>query len=318
MSQRDLVAELRAAHVEAPPEVRERVRLIAAAAPAPPRRITWRRSLVVLVPVAAAIAATLVFTRPAKHQQTALSGEIMHTPARIAPNVGAATDHAAKPLAVPSPKNRVQKYEATLSLRVEHAHDVSDGVKRALRIATSLGGYSQSVHAETHGSSAAADLKLRIPRSHIQEAMAKLAQLGTITDENVSTVDQTALLNSTDRAIARLQKQLATLRAEPKSPENDQRIATLTKRIETLQRGEATTRRNAHYATVSLHLETPLVTIVQHKNGPLHGVGVALKWLGVGAVYALAIGAPVGLLVGLIWLSARAVRRRRENALLEL
>ncbi len=33
MSQRDLVAELRAAHVEAPPEVRERVRLIAAAAP---------------------------------------------------------------------------------------------------------------------------------------------------------------------------------------------------------------------------------------------------------------------------------------------
>ena len=71
MSQRDLVAELRAAHVEAPPEVRERVRLIAAAAPAPPRRITWRRAFVVAVPVAAAIAATVVFTRPAKHEQTA-------------------------------------------------------------------------------------------------------------------------------------------------------------------------------------------------------------------------------------------------------
>jgi hypothetical protein len=318
MSQRDLVAELRAAHVEAPPEVRERVRLIAAAAPAPPRRITWRRSLVVLVPVAAAIAATLVFTRPAKHQQTALSGEIMHTPARIAPNAGAATDRAATPLAVPSPKNRVQKYEATLSLRVEHARDVSDGVKRALRIATSFGGYSQSVHAETHDTRAVADLRLRIPRSHVQEAMAKLAQLGTITDENVSTVDQTALLNTTDREIARLQKQLAALRAAPKSPENDRRIATLTKRIENLQRGAATTRRNAHYATVSLHLETPLVTIVQHKHGPLHGVGIALKWLGVGAVYALAIGAPVALLLGLLWLAVRAVRRRRENALLQI
>ena len=319
MSQRDLVAELRAAHVEAPPEVRERVRLIAAAAPAPPRRITWRRALVVVVPVAAAIAATIVFTRPAKSPQV-LHGEIMHTPTKIAPSVGAATsDRAAKAFSVPSPANRVQKYEASLSLRVEHARDVSDGVKRALRITTSFGGYSSSVHAETHGSRAVADLKLRIPRARIQEAMAKLAQLGTITDENVSTVDQTALLNTTDRTIARLQKQLAALRAEPKSDENDRRIAALVKRIETLQRGEAETKRNAHYATVYLHLETPLVTVVQkHGHGPLHGVGVALTWLGIGAVYALAIGAPVAVLLALFWFAVRVVRRRRENALLEL
>lgn len=318
MSQRDLVAELRAAHVEAPPEVRERVRLISAAAPAPRRRITWRRSLVVLVPVAAAIAATIVFTRPARHPQ-ALSGEITHTPATIAPNVGAAgSDRAAKAFAVPSPTNRVQKYEATLSLRVEHARDVSDGVKRALRITTSFGGYSSSVHAETHGGSAVADLTLRIPRSRIQEAMAKLAQLGTITDENVSTVDQTALLNTTDRAIARLQKQLAALRAEPKSDENDRRIAALVTRIQNLQRGEAATRRNAHFATVYLHLETPLVTVQKHTHGPLHGVGVALTWLGIGAVYALAIGAPVAVLLGLVWLGVRVVRRRREKALLQI
>ena len=316
MSQRDLVAELRAAHVEAPPEVRERVRLVAAGAPAPPRRITWRRSLVVLVPVAAAIAATIVFARPPKHQQTAL--EFGNRPATIAPNVGAATDRAAKAFAVPSPKNRVQTYDATLSLRVEHAHDVSDGVKRALRITTSLGGYSQSVHAETHGSSAVADLTLRIPRSRIQKAMAELAQIGTITDENVSTVDQTALLNNTDREIARLQKQVAALRTQPKSEENDRRIAALVTRIERLQRGEATTRRNAHYATVSLHLETPLVTVPQHKHGPLHGVVVALKWLGIGAVYGLAIGAPVAMLLVLLWLGIRVVRRRRENALLQI
>ena len=318
MSQRDLVAELRAAHVEAPPEVRERVRLIAAAAPAPPRRITWRRALVVVVPVAAAVAATIVFTRPANHQRTALE----HTPGAltIAPNVGAATDKAAaKAFSVPSPKNRVQTYDATLSLRVEHARDVSDGVKRALRITTSLGGYSSSVHAETHGSRAVADLKLRIPRSRIQAAMAELAQIGTITDENVTTVDQTALLNNTDREIARLQKQLTVLRAEPKSPQNDRRIAALVKRVEALQRGAATTRRNAHYATVNLHLETPLVTVVEkHGNGPLHGVGVALTWLGIGVVYALAIGTPVLLLLALAWFGVRVVRRRRENALLEL
>ena len=316
MSQRDLVAELRAAHVEAPPEVRERVRLVAAGAPAPPRRVTWRRALVVVVPVAAALAATIVFTRPAKQQQTVLEA---NKPARIQPSAGAATDGAAKAFAVPSPTNRVQKYEATLSLRVEHARDVSDGVKRALRIATSFGGYASSVHAETHGSRAVADLTLRIPRARIQAAMAKLAQLGTITDENVSTVDQTALLNTTDREIARLQKQLAALRAQPTSPDNDRRITALVTRIERLQRGEATTRRNAHYATVSLHLETPPATVAQqHTHGPLHGVGVALKWLGIGAVYALAIGAPVAVLLLLLWLGVRVVRRRRENALLEI
>ncbi len=319
MSQRDLIAELRAAHVEAPPEVRERVRLIAAAA-APPRRITWRRALVVAVPLAAAIAATVVFTRPTGHGQTALE-LARRGPVTIAPGAVGATpsDGAAKTLTVPAAKNRVQTYDATLSLRVEHARDVSDGVKRALQIATSLGGYSASVHAETHGSRAVADLKLKIPRSHVQRAMAKLSQLGTITDENVSTVDKTALLNATDREIARLQKQLASLRAQPQSPENDRRIAALVTRIERLQRGEATTRRTAHYATVDMHLETPLVTIAtKHGHGPLHGVVVALTWLGIGAVYALAVGAPVAVLLALLWLGVRAVRKRRENALLEI
>jgi len=70
MSQRDLVAELRAARVEAPPQVRERVRLVAAAAPAPLHRFTWRRAFVVAIPVAAAIAATFVVTRPTSHQTT--------------------------------------------------------------------------------------------------------------------------------------------------------------------------------------------------------------------------------------------------------
>jgi len=49
---------------------------------------------------------------------------------------------------------------------------------------------------------------------------------------------------------------------------------------------------------------------------PLHGAVVALKWLGVGAVYALAVGGPIILLALFVWLVARFVRRRREDALL--
>jgi hypothetical protein len=316
MSQRDLVAELRAAHVEAPSEVRERVRLIAAAAPAPRRRITWRRTVVVVVPVAAAIAATIVFTRPAEHPQVARE---LHTPAAIDRARAQTHGAAAKAFALPSATGRVQDYDATLSVRVEHAKDVSDGVKRALRIAASLGGYSASVHAETSGSRAVADLKLKIPRRHVQAAMARLSQLGTITDENVSTVDKTASLNATDRQIARLQKQLATLRADPQSPENTRRILALEQQIVRLQRSEATTRLSAHYATVDLHLETPVVAVTpKHGHGPLHGLGVAFRWIGIGAVYAFALGGPVVLLLLLLWLGVRVVRRRRENTLLEI
>ena len=314
MSQRDLVAELRAARVEAPSEVRARVRLIAAAAPRPPRRLTWRRALVVVVPAAAAIAAAVVFTRPSSNDQLArplgpLHADSSVTRAATAPSAGTL-------VAPPAAKNRVQTYGATLGLRVEHARDVSDGVKRALRIAGSLGGYASAVHAETHGQRAVADLTLKIPREHVQEALARLSQLGTITDENVSTLDRQAQLDATGRLIARLQKRLATLRAEPSTPALAAQIAALVARIERLRRSEADIRRVAHDATVRLHLETPHVVTVKHGHGRLHGVGVALGWLGVGAVYALALGLPVAVVLALVWLVARFVRRRRVDALL--
>lgn len=315
MSQRDLVAELRAARVEAPSEVRARVRLIAAAAPRPPRRLTWRRALVVVVPAAAAIAAAVVFTRPSSNDQLARPLGPLHvdssvTRAATAPSAGRTL------IAPPAAKNRVQTYGATLALRVDTARHVSDGVKQALRIAGSLGGYAAAVHADTHGQRAVADLTLKIPREHVQEALARLSQLGTITEENVSTLDRQAQLDATGRLIARLQKRLAALRAEPSTPALATQITALVARIERLQRSEADIRRVAHYATVRLHLETPLVVTAKHGHGRLHGVGVALGWLGVGAVYALALGLPVAFVLALIWLVARFVRRRRVDALL--
>ena len=75
--------------------------------------------------------------------------------------------------------------------------------------------------------------------------------------------------------------------------------------------------RNAHYATVELHL-TSAKTVVpaKHGHGPLHGVVVGLTWLGICALYTLAIGSPLVVLALLVWLAARIVRRRREEALL--
>jgi hypothetical protein len=320
MSQRDLAAELRAARITAPAEVRERVRLIAADDTTPTRRFTWRRALVVALPVAAAVAATIVFTRPSGEHTTfqrtkaAADKGVLHGQRAAAPQVGAPGATLA-PLSVP---NRLEQFEATLSLRVPTADGVSSAMQRALRIARSYGGYPVYVDAGSQAKRASADLTLKVPRTHVREAMRRLAALGTITAEHLDVQDVTAGVNETDRTIARMQHQLAELRKLEQTPTVQRKIAQLTASVVRLQRQRATTVRNAHFATINLHLATPARVAVQHHvhHGPLHRLGTALIWLGIGAIYVVVLGTPVLLAVVLLWFAARAVRRWREDALL--
>jgi hypothetical protein len=321
MSQRDLVAELRGARLATPDHVREQVRLIAASAKPPARRITWRRVLVVAVPAAAAIAAVVVVTRPAGRQAAQPSPTVLRAQTQTATvehgqasKRVAGTNDSLAPLQSP---NRAQRYEAYLALRVRGADGVSNGVKRAQRIAVSLGGYSLSVRASSESEGASADLTLKVPRAHVQEAITRLSALGTITGEEVDVQDVQAGLNATDRLIARLQRQLQDLRAQEQTDTVKQRIDSITARVVRLQRQEATTLRETHYSTVQLHLATKSVAPpAKHHHGPLHGLGVAFRWIGIGAVYALALGTPLVVALALVWLAARTVRRRREDALL--
>jgi hypothetical protein len=320
MSQRDLAAELRAARVPAPEHVREHVRLIAASATPPPRRLTWRRALVVALPAAAAIAAAVIVTRPASEHQatpTVLRGDVATTQAQHGAAAPQTKERAAGLAPAPS-QTRAQTYGASMSLRIPTGKGVSDGVKRALSITSSLGGYPVAVHASSSATGASADLTLKVPRSKVGQAITRLSALGTIVGEQVDVQDAQAGLNATDRLIARLQKQLAELRAQEQTDVVKQRIAALTARIQTLQRQQAAKLRATRYATIRLHLATKPVAPAprHHHHGPLHGLGVAFRWIGIGAVYALALGGPLVLLIGLAWLAARAIRRRRENALL--
>ena len=320
MSQRDLVAELQGARISAPAEVRARVRLIAAADTTRARRtFTWRRALVIAVPVAAAIGAAIVLTRPSHSPPVAVPVErgIVHG-ASSSPTQRKALSTPALPAPLaPAPSTtRVQRYGAYLALRVADPDGVSAGVKRALRITKSLGGYAGSVHAVTTSTAGSADLALRIPRTHVQEAIARLSALGTITAEQVDVQDLQTGLNATDRTIARLQRQLAALRSQPPSDANTVRIAALVRQIQGLQRAEAAAIRTARYATIRLHLGTAAPKPSPAHHGPLHGLRIVFRWAGIGAVYVLALGAPLLLVGWLVWIAARTVRRRREDALL--
>jgi hypothetical protein len=333
MSQRDLSAELRAARVSAPAEVREHVRLIAASDRTTREpRFTWRRALVVAVPVVAAVAATVVFARPSDHQTAAPAATTLVERAAVgraatqkslghvaaAQSNPAAVGTPAAALPVPPSRTRVQRYGAYIALRVPTPDGVSTGVKRALEITSSLGGHPTSVHASSRSRSASADLVLRIPRANVQRATTRLSQLGTITAEQVDVQDLQAGLDTTTRTIARLQKELGGLRAETQTPAVARQIAALTARVVQLQRAQATTIRTAHFATVRLHLATPpLKAAVHHTHhGPFTWLVRALLWLGIGTIYVLVLGIPVALIGLLIALIVRALRRRREDALL--
>jgi hypothetical protein len=332
MSQPDLIAQLREARRVAPPELRERVRLIAVEATVQPRRrITWRRAAVVLVPVAAAIVAAVVLLPRGGKQAAPISriehpsvkgsvgnGAVKAPSSQYAHGIPGAPSNGATG-AVPAPSStRLQRYSASLELRLASPRAISNATKRATQIVALLGGYPSSLNVHTGSSPAYANLVLRVPRVHAQEAVRRLAALGTILNEDVSIQDLQAQANATDDLIARLQRQLAALRALPSTTQTDRQIAAVTAHVDRLQRTQAATIRTAYYATIDLQLttRTPARPVVHEGHGPLHGLGIVFHWAWIGAVYALAVGTPLAALIAASWLLARALRRRREDKLL--
>ncbi len=327
-SQPELLALLRDARPAAPPELRERIRLLAAQAP-PSRRLpalTWRRALVVLVPVALAAALAAAYLprgeKPAAVGSQAFesAGTQLEKATAAAPS---ATDSSAAggarltPGAPPPDTGRAQRYSATIELRVPDANAVSTTTTRALQIVDSVGGYPLEVNVDAREEAGSAYLLLRVPRNRVQDAVRRLGALGTIVAENVQIQDLQTGIDTTNRLLERLEQQLAALRAQPQTDETRRRISALTARIERQEQARDAVLRSAQQATVELRVATPPETSsVGGTDGPLDGIAVVFRWLGIGAVYALALGLPIVLLVALGLFLARGVRRRREERLL--
>jgi hypothetical protein len=347
MSQRDLVDRLREHRPVAPAELRQSVRLIAAEATRPRRRL-WRgyvarRALAAAFAVAATALLAGVFlsrdesgpTRFSGGAPSAASRESLHNvspgdaavdqsataapPPLASAGATAGGSSALKSAIVPPPGTNAQRYSATLSLRLKDSAAVSEATNRALKIVAAMGGHPNTVNVDAERKDGEAYLVLKVPRARVQEAVQKLGALGTIIGADVSIKDLQAGIDTTGRTIDRLQEKLAELRAEVQTEDVVAQVETLETRIENLQRQRAATIRAAHFATVKLHMKTPPpATPPAEESGtaPLHGLGVAFRWIGIGAVYALALGTPLVLLVALGWFLARGLRRRREEALL--
>ena len=111
--------------------------------------------------------------------------------------------------------------------------------------------------------------------------------------------------------IDRLRKQLVALRAAaPDRGASSARSQRSPRASRACSAHRAATIRAAHFATVKLHMATPPAGRAEEEDdGPLHGLGVAFRWIGIGAIYAVALGMPCSPLV-----RARLVPRPRPRA----
>lgn len=325
-----LSQELRAFRPVASPALRARVDDLTRAEPAPSRwefRLPTRR--VVLGLAAAALAASFVaagvtgLTRSGGGSKAA-SAKVSH-PVTVQKGVGVTSSslRAAKaaPFALtPQPFSelaptgqRLQRYDATLRLRVDDVDALSTASRRAMNLTRALGGYVSSVNYATRGGKrGGATLVLRVPVTKVETALAELTSLGTILQQQTGILDVTRRADREARQIAQLEHQLET--APPAE------AAAIRHRLETLRAKHARLLRSARFARIALSLTTPAEQAAA-PPGRLHRTlddagSVLVRELEI-LLYALVVAGPLLLLGGAAVAAGRAQRRRSDRRLLE-
>src|SRR5438270_6236837 len=300
---------------------------------APSRRLVLVLALALAAALAAAIVHGLVSSGP-KPQPAALHASAPDMRKVLAPTVtssssgGGATWGQANPLAVPSvagAPTRLQHTDASLEVRVENT---SAATTKATRIATSLGGYAQSVNYNSApGGGGTASITLRVPAQNVKAALARLEGLGTLVSQNLSVTDLEHDLQLESAQIAQLRRTIAALRTalnDPSLPESQRvilqiRLAESKRALSQRLHARTGTITAGTTSRISLFLSTRNAVVpVPHHRGRLgRMVHSAIGFLGLEGtivLYALIVVSPIALVAALLW-SLREARRRRDERL---
>jgi hypothetical protein len=245
----------------------------------------------------------------------------------LAPSV-AGGNGADRALLVPSVGGaavRLQETEASLDLRVKN---VSSATTAATRVATSLGGFAQSVH--YNSAPATASILLRVPVQNVKAALARLELLGTVVNQNLSVTDLQHDLETETAQIAELRRTIAALEAalrNPSLPDAQRvilqiRLANAKRSLTQQLHARTGTIGAGTNATISLQLEKHAAAApAPHHRGRLgRMVHSAVGFLGLEAtavLYALIVLSPIAAIVGLLWSLREARRRRVERLVME-
>jgi Domain of unknown function (DUF4349) len=322
MSANEMTVEnlLRAHAPHAPEPLRMRV-LALEPRRTPSRRFVLVLAVALLAAIAAAIVHGLVSSGTPSKQAVRLAPKAKlyaNTPSVAA---GTAGLHAAIP-SIGGSGARLQQYEATLDVRVK---DASTAATKATRVATSLGGYAQSV---TYSSSTrSASVVLRVPVGNVKMAVARLESLGTVVSQNLSVTDLEYDLQVESAQITELRSTIAALEAALKNPSLSEaqrvllRIRLANAKRSLAQRLHARTGTIAAGTTARISLDlvtkSAVVPVPHHRGRVGRMVHSAVGFLGLEGtivLYALIVLSPLALVAALLW-SLREARRRRDDRL---
>jgi hypothetical protein len=296
----------------------------------PPRRLVLVVAVALLAAVAAAVVDGIVTSSPKKQQQTALRAAVPAAPKAFGQATtpltggsgGAAlsgTVHGSLPSAAAA---RLQQVEATLELRVQSP---SSATTKATRIATSLGGYAQSINYSSRPG--VSSVILRVPAQNVKSAVARLEALGTVVSQNLSVTDLQHDLQQETAQIAQLRATVAALEKALRNsalPDAQRvilqiRLANAKRALSQRLHARTGTIAAGTSASIALTLETKQsVGPVPHHRGRLgrmlHSAVGFLGLEGTVALYALIVLSPAALGAALVW-SLREARRRRDERL---
>ena len=236
------------------------------------------------------------------------------------------------PYSVTIPKNRLVHADASLQVHVGSHSALTTATNKATQIVTSLGGYAQSVQyqSETKGGGSSF-LALKVPVGKAQTAIGRLAQLGTLVSQQVSTQDLQQTLSRQNNGIGTLRRAIAVYEQALKSGtlslaqriDIQIKLANARHSVKLLRKARAGTIQSGATADISLTLTTSKSSIVgggNHTSGRfdrlLGGAAGFLALEGIIVLYALVVLSPLLVLGGLAWVFLRERRRRDERRLL--
>ena len=320
-----LIRELRGVSARAPRDIREHVRSLE-----PPRRrqFGWKPALV-LVPAALALAAGIVVVgRDSGPQREANGGAAAPTLESAAQDSRAAAPPAQSFAGPIAKAGRAQEWDVRLELSVRDNGALSDASAEAIRLTRELGGFVVSSNVATDGPSGNAQLVLRVPQRRVQDAIAQLSELGTITGQQVSVQDRQADLDRLARRIDTLLIQRAELNAQLARPglSEPERLRLELRRqrvqglLNQLSRQRANVADEVAFAEVQLSLQTKRAAAAPGGGRFDDAIDSALGVLAVAAAAALFLAivlVPLAAIVAAAFLGRRALRRRDDERLLE-
>jgi hypothetical protein len=338
----ELVRDLRALPTAAPEHLRQQVRALGEPVQSKTLwdrlpRVHWRRSLLVLAPacalglVTAAVIHGVLNSGPAR--ETAMT-QVVQAPALTEGQSGAKdqlgmTAQPRSALPVPT-TGRLQDYEAWMTVRVKDLDALSDQANEAMRLARSYGGYVVSLEQTTApGRPGQADLVLRVPVARVEDALMRLAGLGTVINRHLSIRDLEQAVQQQRARILKLKLFIARATAQLKnSLPADVRLRLqlqLEQARSDLSRATSAnkaTLREASLSRIALTLTTQKAVGAATKDSAgrieraARDAGSFLAAAGAIVLFLLIVLSPLILLAAVAAWGSRVYRRREERRLL--